>query len=106
MDGVEDNYIVEGAERGRAVSHLVSPGFANFSGGGAVFWCLGCLVVFVLFCCFLASEAISAVISFHLIKIPVVDRQCLVLAPQCRKKKKNGGTWRLKNKITHRCSLL
>ena len=91
MDGVEDYYMVEenqwGAERGRVVSHLVSPSFANFPGGGAVFWCLGCLVVFVLFCCFLASEGISAVISFLLIKIPVVDRQCLVLARQCRKKK-------------------
>ena len=43
-------------------------------------------VVFALVGCFLASREFL-VISF-LIKIPVVDRQCLVLARQCREKKK------------------
>ena len=37
------------------MSHLVSPSFANFPGGGAVV-CLCCLVVFALFGCFLASR--------------------------------------------------
>ena len=43
----------------------------------------GCVFVW-LFACY---QGISAVISFLSIKIPVVDRQCLVLDRQCRKKK-------------------
>ena len=46
------------------MSHLVSPSFANFPGGGAVVWCLGlfgCVCLVLLFSCF---QGISAVISF------------------------------------------
>ena len=40
------------------MSHLVSPCFAIFPGGGAgvLLVLFGFLVVFVLFCCFLASR--------------------------------------------------
>ena len=75
------------------MSHLVSPSFANFPGGGAVVWCwfVGVfgLFVFCVGCWFLASRGISASNSFSfLLKIPVVDRPCLVLARQCREKKR------------------
>ena len=73
------------------MSHLVSPCFANFPGGGAgvlclFCWVLGCVCLVLLF--FVCFQGISAVISFLSHHIPVVDRQCLVLARQCRKKKK------------------
>ena len=78
------------------MSHLVSPCFANFPGGGAgvlCLFCLGCVCclgfVFFgcVFVCLFCFQGISAVISFLSIKIAVVDRQCLVLVRQCRKKK-------------------
>ena len=53
---------------------------------GYVVWVFG--LCFVLACCFLASGEFLPLISFHLLKIPVVDRPCLVLDRQCRKKNK------------------
>ena len=50
-----------------------------------VVWCLCGLVVFCLVVCLLPGNFCRN--SFFHIKIPVVDRQCLVLARQCRKKK-------------------
>ena len=49
--------------------------------------CLGFCLCFVLACWFLVSRGISASNLFSfLLKIPAVDRPCLVLARQCRKK--------------------
>ena len=51
-------------------------------------WCVWVFgLCFVLACCFLAPGEFRPLISFHLLKIPVVDRPCLVLDRQCRKKK-------------------
>ena len=72
--------------------HLVSLSFANFPGGGAVVLCLlggvfGFLVcVLVWLVVFWPPGEFLPLIRFHLLKIPVVDRPCLVLDRQCRKK--------------------
>ena len=51
-------------------------------------WCVWVFgLCFVLACCFLAPGEFLPLISFHLLKIPVVDRPCLVLDRQCREKK-------------------
>ena len=88
----------EGLRGARLVS-LVSLCFANFPGSVAVAWCLLfcvfclfglCVFVWFVFCCLLAFREISATNSLSiLLKIPVVDRQCLVLVRQCRKKMQN-----------------
>ena len=48
------------------MSHLVSPCFANFPGGGAGVWCLcclGCVCLVWLFSCFQGISAVISVIS-------------------------------------------
>ena len=92
MDGLEDYYMVEemlwGAERGAICFTLVSHYFANFHWT----WCVGCFcvllcgLVFVFLWFFLVKILHSIRVSLHF-EFPVVDRLCLVLARQCRKKK-------------------
>ena len=94
MDGVED-YYNGGREPMRGweafcftLSHLV---LRISLAVVAVVWCLlvcVCLCFVVLF--FLASRETSASNSISIpLEFPVVDRPCLVLARQCRKKKKD-----------------
>ena len=69
--------------------HLVSLSFANFPGriplpgALACVWVFGCFV----FClCVLLVSCFQGNLISILLKIPVVDRPCLALARQCRKK--------------------
>ena len=67
----------------------VSPCFTLFCEFPWRWCCCLVLVLFgcVLFGCLFATREFLPELAFSHIQIPVVDRQCLVLARQCKKKK-------------------
>ena len=74
---------------GRVLFHLVSHDFANFHWTWCVGFACGLLGAWLCFCfvVFPVKFLHSIRVSLHF-EFPVVDRLCLVLARQCREKKK------------------